>query len=169
MKHSTTEHRLMRAVERSSVRIIPFERQFLAGTLEVAREIHAHSIYADMPMDEAKLITQLGLAGTVSIPDRYFKLAVRGDDVLGGFYGCVSRAFFCDEILARDMGWWVKESARGGLAAVMLLADFEQWAREHGARKCMVGQSGVERIDQTLKLFEHCGYRLTGYNTAKEL
>lgn len=157
-----------RVAQSTTIRVVDFEPKYLAGTISVAREIHAHSIYSDMPMDEAKVIRQLSASGRL-VPDRYFKLAVRGDDVLGGFYGCVFKVFFCDEMTARDLGWWVKQSARGGAAAILLLLDFERWARESGARKCMVGQSGVENIDRTLRLFRHCGYTLTGYNTAKDL
>jgi len=160
---------LHRAATRpSTIQIVPFTREYLFGALVVAREIHAHSIYRDMPLDEEKLVRQLVGSGQ-EFPDRYFRLAVRGPVVLGGFYGCVFRTFFCDEMLAKDMGWWVTEDARGGLAAIKLLADFEGWAKEKGARKCMIGQSGVENIETTAKLFMHCGYTFTGYNTAKDL
>ena len=169
MKHSTPEQIAVRLAEKSSIQVVDYSHEYLEGTLHVAREIHAHSIYANMPLDESKLIRQLAAAGWGMLPDRYFRLAVRNGEVLGGFYGCTLKVFFCDELTAKDMGWWVKETARGGAAAVLLLADFERWAREHGARKCMVGQSGVENIERTRKLFEHCGYALTGYNTSKEL
>ena len=168
MKHSLDEHRLLRLAERSTIRIIPYEEKYRESMMVVAREIHAHSIYRNMPLDEPKLVKQLSGSG-INFPDRYFKIAVRNDEVLGGFYGCLLRVFFCDELTAKDMGWWVKESARGGAAAILLLTDFEQWARQHGARKCMVGQSGIENIERTGKLFQHCGFKFTGYNTSKEL
>lgn len=163
-QRSMTDH-----LSKSSIKVIEFDAKYAAGALEIAREIHAHSLYANMPLDEAKVMRQLSAAGGAVVPDRYFRLAVRGDEVLGGFYGAVSKTFFCDELLARDMGWWVKQTARGGAAAVLLLLDFERWARAAGARKCMVGQSGVEDIERTKRLYEHCGFTLTGYNTAKEL
>ena len=152
----------------SSIKIVEYDNKYLEGTLEVAREIHAHSIYRDLPLDEKKLIRQLSASGNI-VPDRYFKIAVKGDEVLGGFYGCTLRVFFCDELTAKDMGWWIKKSSRGGAAAMLLLIDFEEWARSKGARKCMLGQSGVENIEKTFKLFQNCGYRFTGYNTCKEL
>lgn len=136
--------------------------------LVVAREIHAHSIYCDMPLNEEKLVRQLSASGG-SVPDRYFRLAVRDDEVLGGFYGCKLRVFFSGETIVKDMGWWVRQESRGSVAAMLLLGDFEQWGREQGARRAMIGQSGVENIDRTRKLFEHCGYKVTGYNTSKDL
>lgn len=159
---------IARIKAKSSISIISYDEKYLDGTLDVARYIHAHSIYANMPLDEEKLIRQLSASGSI-VPDRYFQIAVRGDDVLGGFYGCLLRPFFCDELTAKDMGWWIKPNARGSAAAVLLLTDFERWAKERGARKCMIGQSGVENIERTTKLFQNCGYQITGFNTCKEL
>jgi hypothetical protein len=152
----------------SSIKIVDYEPKYMEGTLQGAREIHAHSIYRDLPLDEAKVVRQLSASGNI-VPDRYFRLAVRGDEVVGAFYGCTLRVFFCDELTAKDMGWWVKENSRGSAAAILLLLDFEDWARKMGAKKCMIGQSGVENIERTFKLFRNCGYSFTGYNTCKEL
>lgn len=157
-----------RLKRRSSIRIIDYEPQYRESMLVVAREIHAHSIYADMPFDEEKVVRQLAASGSI-VPDRFFKIAVRGDEVLGGFYGCLLRVFFCDALTAKDMGWWVKSTARGGAAAILLWAEFEDWAREKGAWKSMLGQSGVENIERTAKLFQSVGYSVTGYNTCKNL
>lgn len=152
----------------SSIRIIDYDPKYFEGTMIVAHEIHEHSIYADMPFDEQKVIRQLSASGNI-VPDRFFKLAVRDAEVLGGFYGCVQRVFFCDVLTAKDMGWWVKSTVRGGAAAVLLLGAFEDWAREQGAVKIGIGQSGVENIKRTGKLFLNCGYVMTGFNTAKQL
>jgi GNAT superfamily N-acetyltransferase len=154
--------------ERSTIQIVPFSDTYLKDALVVAREIHARSLYRDLPLDEMKLVRQLQSCGHL-VPDRYFRLAVRGQRVLGGFYGCVHRVFFCDELMAKDLGWWVREEARGSSAAMRLLMDFEDWARAKGARKVGLGQTGVTDIERTKRLFEHCGYRVTGYNVAKDL
>lgn len=153
----------------SSVKIIAYENRYMTQALEVARQIHAHSIYADIPLNNLKLIGQLTVASTGVAPDRYFRLAVRDGEVLGGFLGYLVKLFFADQLTAKDLGWWVKEGSRGSAAAVLLLHDFEKWAKLKGARKVMIGQSGVEGIEHTGKLFWHCGYRFTGYNTCKEL
>jgi hypothetical protein len=88
---------------------------------------------------------------------------------LGGFYGCRLKVFFSGETIVKDMGWWVSPTARGGAAAALLLGAFEDWGRSVGAKRAMIGQSGVENIERTRRLFEHCGYALTGYNTSKDL
>lgn len=151
------------------IQIVPFTLDYLVSTMEVAREIHAHSIYASMPLDENKLAQQLLAAGTMKNEDRYFRLAVRGPRVLGGFYGCVTRVFFADILIAKDLGWWVRQEARGGAAAMALLFDFERWAKEQGATKVGLGQTGVEDIERTTALFRHCGYKVIGYNTMKDI
>ena len=159
-----------RAVEHvSSIEIIPYHPKFLWSALEVAEEIHKTSIFANFPFDSVKLIAQLSMAGTVQSKERYFRLAVRGERVLGGFYGMVMPVFFCDAIVAKDIGWWVREEARGGRTALLLLKDFENWAVAQGARKIGLGQTGVSDIERTRKLFEHCGYSVVGYNAMKDI
>lgn len=151
-----------------SIQIVDFTIEYVDQVLEGAEEMHRNSIYHDMPLDKEKVVRQLASCGVV-VPDRYFRLAVRDGKVFGGFYGHVRRTFFCDELLAHDMGWWVLEHSRGSAAAILLLADFERWAREQGARKVMVGQSTERNIERTTKLFEHCGFRMIGFNTVKDL
>jgi hypothetical protein len=152
----------------SSTQIVPYSEQYREQAIEVGLEMHRNSIYADLPFDWAKTESQLMLCN-VSVPDRYFKLAVREGVLIGAMLGTIRRTFFCDELLAHDMGWWVPKSRRGQGAALKLLGDFEQWAREMGARKIMIGQSTEVNIQQTTKLYTHLGYRLIGFNTVKDL
>lgn len=152
-----------------TIQVVEYAPEWKNQMVEIARQIHGESMYSNMPMDEEKVIRQLAACGPHLVPDRYFRLAIRGDEVLGGFYGHVRKTFFCDEIQAHDMGWWVKPSRRGSAAAIVLLADFEKWGRAQGARKLLVGQSTKRDIGRTTKLFEHCGFHIIGFNTAKDL
>lgn len=168
MGHREASEVIARVAERSSIRVIDFDAKYAEQAATIAEEMHRNSIYHDMPLDKPKVMRQLAACGN-QVPDRYFRFAVRGDELLGGFYGHHRRTFFCDDILAHDMGWWVKQTARGSAAAILLLADFERWARAAGAKKIMVGQSTEIDIERTTKLFEHCGFRVIGYNTVKDL
>lgn len=150
------------------IKIIAYEPQYREQVVAIAHEIHLESIYADMPFDEDKIIRQLACCGSLA-PDRYFMLAVRQGVVLGGFFGHVRRTFFCDELLAHDMGWWVQGIRRGSAAAILLLADFEAWAKQQGAKKVMVGQSNKNNVARTTKLYEHCGFTILGFNTVKDI
>ncbi len=159
---------IARLQARQSIKIVPYADQYREQMIVIGHEMHRDSIYADLPFDEDKLIRQLACCGT-TVLDRYFRLAVRDGVVFGGFFGHVRRAFFCDELLAHDMGWWVMGNKRGSAAAIMLLLDFERWAKEQGARKVMVGQSTAINIQGTTKLYEHCGFRIIGFNTVKDI
>lgn len=152
----------------SVIKIAPFELKYLESAMEVAEQIHATSIYANMPLNREKLVAQLSMAGNTA-PDRFFRLAVRDDVVLGAIFGMLSRTFFDDELIAKDLGWWVRPEARGGRTALVLLQAFEAWARERGARKIGLGQTGVHDIERTRRLFEHAGYQIVGYNAMKDL
>lgn len=152
----------------ASIKIIPYSQEYREQAIAIGHEMHQNSIYHDLPFDDDKVERQISCCN-VQVPDRYFKLAVRDGVVLGGMLGTVRRTFFCDELLAHDMGWWVTESRRGQGAALKLLADFEDWARSMGARKVMIGQSTERNMEQITKLYRHLGFRLIGFNTVKDL
>jgi hypothetical protein len=154
---------------KSNIQVVEYTPLFQAQAVEIAHEMHAHSTYSHMPLDEAKVIRQLAASGTPLVPDRYFRLAVRNGELLGGFYGIVRRTFFNDEVTAHDLGWWVKGTARGSKAAILLLADFARWAQSCGAQVCMVGQSTGIDIARTARLYEHVGFKIVGFNAAKRL
>lgn len=154
--------------EYSEPRVIEYSPVYREQVIAIAQEMHADSMFRDYAFDPDKLIAQLELAA--KHPDTaYFRIAVRDGEVFGGFYGTVSRMFFCDELMARDVGWWVKKSRRGSWAAMALLEGFEQWAAERGALKAMIGQSSEIDIDKTSRLYRHCGYRIVGYNAVKDI
>ena len=158
--------RLQRRMD--AIKLIPYSSEYRDQAMQIGRQMHADSIYRDLPFDENKTEKQLALCN-IDVPERYFKLAIRDGEVLGGMLGCVKRSFFCDELFASDMGWWVAESHRGSCAALKLLDDFVEWAQSKGARKVMVGQSTGRNIEQTTKLYQHCGFRIIGYNTVKDI
>lgn len=152
----------------AAIKVIQYTPQYKDQVLDIAREMHALSIYADMEFDTAKVDKQLSLCGT-SVKERYFKIAVRDGVVLGGLLGSVSPTFFCDELLAKDLAWMVTENKRGYGAALKLIGDFEEWAKSMGAKKVMIGQSTEMDIEKITKLYLHLGYRLVGFNTVKEV
>jgi len=150
------------------IQIVEYTDVYRDQVLVGAEQMHQDSIYHDLPLDKDKVIRQLAACGGIA-PDRYFRLAVRDGVVLGGFYGHYRRTFFCDEVLAHDMGWWVLRNKRGSAAAALLLFDFEIWARANGAKKIMVGQSTAINMERTTKFYQHCGFRVIGFNTVKDL
>ena len=151
------------------IQIVPYHQRYQAQVLELAHEMHAESVsHADMPLDEGKLLQQLEMSD--KMPDSvYLRLAVMGEDVLGGFFGIISTTFFSDERACKDMAWFIRRNRRGSVAALLLVADFEQWGIDRGIRKFFLGQSTGVSVETTTKLYEHLGYRVVGVNTVKEL
>ena len=152
-----------------STKIVPYDDKYEAQVLSLAREMRAESVaHRGSPLNESKLLSQLRLG--VTTPDTvYFKLVVRGDEVLGGFFGIITGQYFSDDRAARDMAWFVKRDRRGGFAAVMLVHDFEEWGKARGIKHFWLGQSTGVSIEQTQMLYEKLGYKVVGVNTMKEV
>lgn len=152
----------------AEVLIVPFTDdytdQVIAGCREMWRESIAHS---KLPVDEAKLLQQLKNARTNV--DLYFKLAVIGSEVVGGLFGAVTTIYFSGERAARDLAWFVKPSARYSRAAIMLVADWEEWGKSRGATTFMLGQTTGVNPEITRRLYERLGYRVVGVNTIKSV
>lgn len=147
--------------------LVPYSAQYEAQVVKLAREMHAESVaHGDIPMNETKLLAQLRAAE--SLPDTvYFKLCVRGDEVIGGFFGLIVTLYFSDERAAMDRAWFVTKERRGGAAAVMLVRDFEEWAGSKGVTNFCLGQSTGVRTEVTAALYRHLGYNVVGVNTVK--
>lgn len=152
------------------IRIIPFEPKYTEQMLEVARQIHERSIYSDLEFDEPKVIRQLDAAGNIA-PDRFLRLAVDGEErVVAAIFGQVTRTFFSAASIASDIGQWTRGDRTQLNSYWLLVATFEEWARGQGAQKiCLGHHSGIGDIEVTRRIFEFQGYRVTGYNTVKDL
>ena len=149
------------------IKIVPYDERYDAQVLELAREMHAESLtQRNFPLDETKLLQQLGMSKIMS-DTIYVRLAVLGDYVLGGFFGMISTTFFSQQPACKDMVWFVRKNKRGGLAALKLVADFEQWGLDRGVRDFYLGQSTGVEIETTMKLYQHLGYEVVGVNTYK--
>lgn len=146
--------------------VVPFSDEYSEQVLELAREMHAESAsHNDVPMDEEKLLSQLRHSATND--DVFVRIAVRGREVLGGFFGVITTLFFSSERAAKDMAWFVRKNRRGSMAAFLLVAQFEQWAMSKGVRKFFLGQSTGVAMEATELLYRRLGYKTVGVNTVK--
>ena len=133
------------------------------------RKMHAESAaHRDMSLNTGKLGQQL-LAALQYSHLVFLRVAIRGDEIIGVFFGLLETPFFSNDIIARDLLWFVRKDKRGSVFGIRLLREFERWAKENGASKIMLGQSTGVRIDETRKLYERLGYEVVGVNTVKEI
>ena len=147
--------------------ITPYEMHHAPQVLALAREMHAESAMSAIPLAEDKLLDGLRMA-TVN-QNVYLRLWMRDGVVIGGLWGMLVSPYWSHEKVAADRAWFVHPGRRGGIAAVMILRDFEAWAKKRGVRWVMPGQTTGVRMDDTRRLFERCGYRVIGSNFMKEM
>jgi GNAT superfamily N-acetyltransferase len=103
-------------------------------------------------------------------PEVYAALYREGGIYTAGLVGLFMPPSFGDAgSIVKDLGFYVIPERRGSLAAVYLVRDMEQWAREKGARYVMLAQSNGHEIERTRRFYEHLGYGVIGYLTRKEL
>lgn len=151
------------------IEIVRYDPSYADQVLEIARDIHSESVYARFPMDEAKLLRQLGASDQL-VTDRWFRLAVEEGRVLGAFYGVVFPTFFNAMRIAKDLGQWTRRDGTARNAWGLLVSAFEEWAREQRADVVGLGYSVPgTRIEDMRRIAEYQGFHVVGYNLLKEI
>lgn len=97
-------------------------------------------------------------------------IAYRDGEPIGYSVGSTVPTFFNYDVVAKMNVWFVLPRYRGGVAAAMLIREFEDWARLNGASTIDVG---VTRLDpdeavKVAKLFPRLGYSWAGSTFVKE-
>lgn len=133
----------------------------------IAREMVEASVFRDYPFDASKIVAQIAAAARTN--NHYVRMVVKNGELYGGLVGHTCHMLFCDELMAKDVGWWIKRDRQLSGAALLLLVDFEFWAKAQGARKVFIGQNSGIAVETTTRLYEKCGYRIVGYNTVKDI
>lgn len=135
----------------------------LAKQMHQESEVHKHQAFNEQKVQRL-------FQASITKPEMlYFRLAVKDNEVLGGFYGMLVEPYFTDVKVAKDLAWFITPDKRGGILAVRLVRDFEVWAKKHGAIQLGLGQSTGVQVEQTQKLYERLGYRVVGVNTIKDI
>ena len=104
---------------------------------------------------------------------KYLNCWVAYDDnnkPVGYLAGTIRDSFYSFRHYAVQEMWFVAPRARGTIAAIKLLVQFEHWARDHGVERIYtqvehdVDDTLVQRI---LRLISRLGYRTQGYIAVK--
>lgn len=98
-------------------------------------------------------------------------VVVSQDVIIGGLAGIMAPAWFAPEnLVATEVGWWVDQDQRGGIAAIRLLHRFEDWAKESGATA--IAMSDMVMSDGSTPaggLFDRMGYALSERSHIKRI
>lgn len=89
-------------------------------------------------------------------------IAYVDDKPVGFVIGVTTRAFYRNLIVAEQKLWYVVPEARRTRVALMLLDEYEKWARINGASHIYTGTANPQLAEKTSKLFEHKGFERVG-------
>lgn len=104
--------------------------------LELGEAMHGESRLRDIAFSREKverLLTNLAAGKGCLL------VAERDGEIIGGFAGVLTPYYFSEEMMAVDLALFVSQDRRGGLAAVMLIRSFIEWAFQNGAREALLG------------------------------
>lgn len=123
------------------------------GVVELGQVIHVESEYKDIPASVIKSrSTALRFYGN---PGSHIVMVGEEDGKIKGFLaGYLDTFFFGDDAVAIEMCTVVSPHYRGGTVAARLVAEFEKWAINRGAKRILMttperGEAFFERKGYT--------------------
>jgi GNAT superfamily N-acetyltransferase len=131
-------------------------------------EMHEESRYNKFPLDIYKC--KMLMYEVVDNPKQYCGYVyVYDGKIEGAIVGYVNEFYFGNELIAQDLGLFVRKNRRGCMAAVNLVKMYEAWAKENHADEIQLGlTTGVDH-DRTSKLYEKLGFKASGTVFKKEI
>jgi hypothetical protein len=137
--------------------------------LKIANQMHKTSPnYSDRPFDAQRIWTLFDTS--VKHPSKVCVVyAKEGDEIIGGILGHMTPQYFSGDMVASDLGMFLKPEHRGGTAFVRLFKAFERWAVEHKATSIIVGHTTGNNTEKSKSMFTKLGYLFLGYIFQKEL
>ena len=86
-------------------------------------------------------------------------IAVDGDSVVGFITGVVAPwSLDNSQMLASELGWWMDIEYRGRSDSVRLLREYERWAKDAGATRCMMAHLEDDRSGRMERFYQKTGY-----------
>ena len=71
--------------------------------------------------------------------------------------------------VALETSWWMDEDVRGRVEGVRMLAEFERWAKEEGAKAICMSDIVLEGESAAERILTRLGYRVTERTFTKGL
>lgn len=132
--------------------------------IELGRCMHEESVYRHFDFSPSKCAMLLHTC--ITNPKTHFaRIAVTStDEIIGILLGEISEHYFGTDLIASDYLWYVAPEHRGSKAGLMLLNEFQTWAKDHDAAEVYIGVSSGVSAEKTGALLEKFGYDLVGGN-----
>ena len=94
-------------------------------------------------------------------------VAIKHEQVVGFIAGVVIEHFLSHDTFACDIGVFVLPECRGGSYFLRLVKTFEKWAKDKGAQEIQLGVSTGVHPEQTVRMYERLGYKMSSYGLIK--
>jgi GNAT superfamily N-acetyltransferase len=137
--------------------------------IALGRQMHKESSYNGLDFDDD---TVMDLADQwLSNPEIYFCRVAedKQKEIFGMYVGLISSYYFGKDLVANDLLLFVVPDRRGSIAAVKLIKEFEQWAKDKGAAEVRPALSTGVKVEETKQLYEALGYEAVGFTFNKRL
>ena len=146
-----------------------FIKEDIPSLIKLGRQMHGESSYSHLDFDEDK-VNDMGQVWLLN-PEIYFcKVAENNDkEIFAMYVGLISSYYFGKDLVANDLLMFVAPDKRGGIAAVKLIKEFEDWAKANGAAEVRPASSTGVKTEETMKLYEALGYKTVGHTFNKRL
>lgn len=89
-------------------------------------------------------------------------VATIGNEVLGGFLGCIAPLWFSEDEVAMDMAIFLHPKYRHGLIGVKLINEAFKMAKEKGVSEFMISNATGYESERVESLFEFVGMKRIG-------
>lgn len=127
--------------------------------LDLAREMHRNSTYKWLDFDDGKVLRMYSTLAQTG----YLRVAVVQGKIAGAMAAYMTEYFFGKDKLAQELGLYVRQERRGGMAAIKLVRDMVKWAYTEGAKEIVAGTTAV--LDPRIALI----YTRVGFKGAGDL
>lgn len=92
-----------------------------------------------------------------------------GEPNKGALLGCLTPMFWQPSVIvAKELGWWVEPEHRG-VYSIRLIKQFEEWARDRGATKVLMGYLNAINAEKMDKMYKKLKYNSFEVIVEKEL
>lgn len=143
-----------------------FTIEDVPAMIELGKRMQAESSFEGLNYDQEKL-TDMGYV-YIANPQVYFAKVAEKDGVIYAMYvGYISEYYFSKDLAGFDQLLFVAPEKRGGIAAMRLIKEFEEWAYANGAKEVRPACSTGVESEKTRQLYEALGYETIGYTFRK--
>ncbi len=143
-----------------TIRQATLEGDDLKALIALGAEMHPQSSFADLAFEPRQW--GMFLVDLITHPQHAVFVAEAGDEVVGGVAVTATPSMFGPDLVAAELGLFVRPERRASGAARGLIEAYLAWAREMGCKRVNVGNSAGMDDSRYVRLMQHAGFERAG-------